>query len=205
MMHGRNPPPALGYLAALLLAVLAQLARFPLHSQTLIPYITYAPFILLSAYQGGWGPGVLTTIICTLESLYFATEPLFSFQVRDPQQWLGLGALALTGVVASTLFGGLQQAQRLAMAAERARSKMARELEARQRMLESVIEHSPVSIALLDSRDFRFQMVNPVYQALAPGVPMAGRTIAEVWPEAAPILARHTSLGLSASTMCCMA
>jgi two-component sensor histidine kinase len=55
-------------------------------------------------------------------------------------------------------------------------------------MLESVIEHSPVSIALLDSRDFRFQMVNPVYQALAPGVPMAGRTIAEVWPEAAPIL-----------------
>jgi hypothetical protein len=29
-------------------------------------------------------------------------------------------------------------------------------------------------------------MVNPAYQALAPGEPMTGRTVAEVWPEAAP-------------------
>ena len=188
MMHGKRMPPAVGYGVAVLLAVLAQLSRLPLHPQTLIPYITYAPFILLSAYQGGLGPGVLTTILCTLESLYFATEPVGSFQVRDPQDWLGLGALALSGVVASALFDRLQQAQRAAAAAEQARSEMARELEARRRMLESVIEHSPVSIALLRGRDFRFELVNPAYQALAPGEPMAGRTTAEVWPEAAAIL-----------------
>jgi two-component sensor histidine kinase len=188
MMRGKNLPPAVGYGLAVLLAALAQLSRLPLHPQTLIPYITYAPFILLSAYQGGFGPGVLTTILCTFESLYFATEPLRSFEVRDPQDWLGLGGLALTGMVASALFHHLQQAQRAAAAAERERSEMARELEARRRMLESVIEHSPVLIALLRGRDFRFEMVNPAYQALAPDEPMVGRTVAQVWPEAATIL-----------------
>jgi two-component sensor histidine kinase len=187
-MRGKSLPPAVAYGVAVLLAALAQLSRLPLHPQTLIPYITYAPFILLSAYQGGWGPGVLTTILCTIESLYFATEPVNSFQVQDPQHWLGLGALAFTGIVASTMFERLQQAQRAAAAAELARSEMARELEARRRMLESVIEHSPVSIALLRGRGFRFEMVNPAYQALAPGQPMVGRTVAEVWPEAARVV-----------------
>jgi len=111
-----------------------------------------------------------------------------SLRVRDPQDLLGLGALALTGVVASTLFDRLQQAQRAAATAERERSEMARELEARRQILESVIEHSPVSIALLRGRDFRFEMVNPAYQALAQGEPMIGRTVAEVWPEAMPLL-----------------
>jgi two-component sensor histidine kinase len=188
MMRGKKLPPPVGYGLAVLLAALAQLSRLPLHPPTLIPYITYAPFVLLSAYQGGWGPGALTTILCTIESLYFATEPVGSFLVRDPRDWLGLGALALSGVVASALFGRLQQAQTVAAAAEFARSEMAHELEARRRMLESVIEHSPVSIALLRGHDFRFEMVNPAYQALAPGEPMTGRTVAEVWPEAAPVV-----------------
>ena len=131
---------------------------------------------------------MLTTILCTFESLYFATEPLGSLRVRDPQDWLGLGGLALTGMVASALFDRLHQAQKAAVEAERARSEMARELGARRQMLESVIEHSPVSIALMCARDFRFEMVNPAYQALAPGERMVGRTVAEVWPEAAAIL-----------------
>ena len=55
MMRGQRLPPAVGYGVALLLAALAQLSRLPLDPPTLIPYITYVPFILLSAYQGGWG------------------------------------------------------------------------------------------------------------------------------------------------------
>ncbi len=188
MTRGKGLRRAAAYGAAILLAALAQLTRVPLHSPTLIPYITYAPFILLSAFQGGWGPGLLTTILCTLESLYFATEPVGTFRVQDPRHWLGLGALALTGVVASALFGRLGQARRSAAEEDQVRAALARELEARRRMLEFVIEHSPVSIALLRSSDFRFEMVNPAYQALAPGESMIGRTIAEVWPQAAPVL-----------------
>jgi two-component sensor histidine kinase len=188
MMRAKRLPPTVSYGVAVLLASLAQLSRLPLDPPTLIPFITYAPFILLSAYQGGLGPGVLTTILCTIESLYFATEPVRTYQMRDSYDWLGAGALALTGVVASALFHRLLWAQRAAAAAERALSEMARELEARRRMLESVIEHSPVSIALLRGHDFRFEMVNPAYQALAPGEPMAGRRVAEVWPAAVPVV-----------------
>jgi two-component sensor histidine kinase/PAS domain-containing protein len=188
MMRGRRLPPAIGYGVGAWLALLAQISRLPLHQPTVIPHITYVPFILLSAYLGGLGPGLVTTVLCTVESLYFAIEPVGTFHVQDPRQWLGLGALALTGVVASALFERVHQAQGVAVAAELALSEMARELEARRRMLESVIEHSPVSIALVRGRDFRIEMINPAYQALAPGEPMLGRTIAEVWPEAVPVV-----------------
>jgi two-component sensor histidine kinase len=181
-------PPAARYSIAVLLAVLAQLARIPLHSPTVIPFITYAPFILLSAYQGGWGPGVLTTILCSTESLYFAVAPVLTFQVDDTYNWVGMGSLVLMGVVASALFERLRRVQQVADKAERERSEMERELAARRRVLESIIEHSPVSIALLRGRDFRFEMVNPAYQSLAPGEPMTGRTVAEVWPEAKAII-----------------
>ncbi|MGO9012617.1 MAG: sensor histidine kinase [Bryobacteraceae bacterium] len=188
MARGERLPLAANYSVAVLLAVVAQLTRLPLHSPTLIPYITYAPFILLAAFRGGLGPGLLATILCTVESLYYATEPVETFRVQDPQHWLGLGALALTGVVASLLFGRLKEARIAAAAGDQVRGALALELEARRRMLESVIEHSPVSIALLRGRDFRFETVNPAYQALAPGEPMAGRTVVEVWPEAAPVV-----------------
>src|SRR5579872_5217772 len=94
----------LRYTAALVLAVAAQVSRLPLHPPTLIPYITYVPFILFGAAYGGFGPGLLTTGLCVLESMYFATEPIGSFQVRDPQHWLGLAALLFTGAVISLMF-----------------------------------------------------------------------------------------------------
>jgi len=176
------------YGAAVLLAAAAQAARIPLHPPTLIPSISYVPFMLIGAYLGGLGPGLLTAFLCTLESLCFATAPAGLLKAPDAQQWERLVGLLFTGVVASALFGRLKKAQTAAVAGEHERSGMAREIEMRQRMLESVIEHSPVSIALLRGDDFRFEMVNPAYQALAPGERMAGRTVTEVWPEAAPII-----------------
>lgn len=184
----KRSSPALGYTAAVLLAVAAQLSRIPLHPQTLIPYITYMPFILLSAFIGGLGPGVLTTGLCTLESLYFATEPLGSVSVIEAQHLIGLGALACTGVVASLLFERLTRSQRAEVVTEGRRAQLAQDLESRQHMLESIIQHSPVPIALLRGPDFVFEMVNPAYEALASGEPMAGRTVAEVWPEAVPLV-----------------
>jgi two-component sensor histidine kinase len=36
--------------------------------------------------------------------------------------------------------------------------------------------------------DFTYESLNPAYQALVPGEPIAGRTVADVWPEEAPLL-----------------
>ena len=149
-----RPSPVIGYSLAVLLAVAAQVARLPLHPPTLIPYITYVPFMVLSAALGGFGPGMLANGICLLESAYFASEPVGSFKVDNPQFWPGLGALAFTGLVISMLFGSLKQAWR-------SNAQMACELETRERMLASIIEHSPASIAILGGSEFTFVMVNP--------------------------------------------
>jgi len=183
-----RPSPVFSYGAAVLLAVAAQLARLPLHRQTILPHITYMPFILLGTFFGGLGPGLLITSLCTLESLYFAIEPLYSLSLRDPWRWEGLAAMALTGGMASILFDLLKRARLAESVATERRTELARELDRRNRMLESIIQYSPVPIALLRGPDFVFEMVNPAYEALAPGEPMAGRTVAVVWPEAVPLV-----------------
>jgi K+-sensing histidine kinase KdpD len=91
------------YLAAILLAVAAQVARMPFHVTTAVPFITYVPFVVVSALLGGFGPGILTTVVCTLEIAYFALEPIGSFSINDQANWHGIGAFVLTGVVTSLL------------------------------------------------------------------------------------------------------
>ena len=105
----KRPSPALRYGGSVLLAALAQAVRLPLHPPTLMPYITYVPFILLTAAFGGLEPGLLCTVLCFFESIYFATEPIGSFRVADPRSWLGIGVLALTGMAASVLFERLKR------------------------------------------------------------------------------------------------
>jgi len=107
----KRPSPAVRYGAAVLLAVLAQVARLPLRPPTLIPHITYIPFILLCAAFSGFGAGLLCTLLCLLETVYFAIEPLGSFRIADPQHWLGFGATALTGLAASALFERLKRSE----------------------------------------------------------------------------------------------
>jgi len=111
------------------------------------------------------------------------------FWPGDPQCWLGLGALVFAGLVTGALFERLKRARRRDAAAEETGRQLAHERETRQCMLESIIQSSPAAIALLCGPDFTFAMVNPAYQALSPGEPMAGRTVAEVWPAAAPLVA----------------
>jgi len=55
-------------------------------------------------------------------------------------------------------------------------------------MLETVIDNSPAAIALLSGPSFRFELVNQAYADLAPGEPMLGRTVADVWPSAAGVV-----------------
>ena len=55
-------------------------------------------------------------------------------------------------------------------------------------LLELVIANSPTALALLRGADFVVAMTNPACQSLSPGGEMVGRGIAEVWPEAAPLL-----------------
>jgi PAS domain S-box-containing protein len=55
------------------------------------------------------------------------------------------------------------------------------------KFLERLVEAAPIGIAVVRGPDHRYEMVNPYYQAIPdmPGVPMVGRTIAEVFPAVA--------------------
>ena len=155
----KRPSRPLAYGASLLLSALAQAARSPLHQPALMPFITYVPFILLSAAFGGFGPGLLTTALCALESIYFATEPVGSFRVAYPQQWLGIAVLALTGLVASALFERLKQfgAQQRAAYLE----------------LASVQGSAPVMLLVVDAK-LRVRKANEL------AVQFAGRNVSEI-------------------------
>ncbi|HME90682.1 MAG TPA: histidine kinase dimerization/phosphoacceptor domain -containing protein, partial [Myxococcaceae bacterium] len=50
-----------------------------------------------------------------------------------------------------------------------------------------MVRNSPAAIAILRGPEFRFELVNPAFAALAPGEPMIGRTVADVWSVAAPL------------------
>jgi PAS domain S-box-containing protein len=303
--------PLLSYLCAVVLAILAQIARIPLHPQTALPLITYVPVIALSAWYCGLRPGLVTTVLCTGEYLYFVTRPV---HMADWQNWVGVLILPLAGVVAGRRFerfrktdrsGTLAQSQadllrsnlaaivdssddaiigkdlrgvitswnrsaekifgysaseaigqhitffmdprianeELAIQAKIGKgesvdhyetrrrrkdgtevfisvsvspikdasgkiigaSKIARDVTERKRneeirarqaqdlliqttLLQNVFRHSPTAIAVLEGPEFAFEMVNPEYQALQPGVAMVGKTVAELWPDAAPIV-----------------
>lgn len=100
--------PILKYVAAVLFAVLAQVARIPIVPPTQIPYITYVPFILVSAWLGGTLPGLLTGVLSMLEVAYFAVEP-GHFTVTHSEDYLGMGAMAVTVLSISVLVGRLNE------------------------------------------------------------------------------------------------
>ena len=99
----RNNAPT-WYVAAVGLAVVAQLLRFAVFTNpTQLRFITYAPFAVAAALIGGFGPGLVGTALCCLEAIYFSTDPILSFRVKDPSNWHGVLALLITGSVASLL------------------------------------------------------------------------------------------------------
>jgi len=59
------------------------------------------------------------------------------------------------------------------------------ETESQRRLFESILNHAPAGIALITRRDYRFEFVNPAFQALSPERVMQGRPALEVWPEVA--------------------
>ncbi len=77
--------------------------------------------------------------------------------------------------------------------------RVPREVEAQRRLFETVVDHAPVGIAVLRGPELVFELVNPAYQAIAPGKSLLGRSVAEAWPEVAdqvlPLLQRVLATG----------
>lgn len=59
---------------------------------------------------------------------------------------------------------------------------------AERQVLETIVNHLPAAVLLIDAKDLRIQLANPAYSVIAPGKDVVGKTIPEVWPEVGPRL-----------------
>ncbi len=68
-----------------------------------VPPIVLAPWILLGAWYGGLGAGLLSTALNSIAAAYFLLPPIHSFQIAEPDDRMHLATLALLGVMISWL------------------------------------------------------------------------------------------------------
>ena len=68
----------------------------------------YLVFVVLAAVYGGFWEATIVSVVAFACLDYFFVQPLFTFAVDDPRNWLALGAFEFTALVVSRLS---QQAQ----------------------------------------------------------------------------------------------
>src|SRR6185369_385998 len=105
---------ALSSTAAALLLSLGLEARFGSSSFALL----FAA-VMLSAWYGGLGPGLLSTVIGGLAADYYLEFPLYSLRLASPQTALRLGLFVLVALFISSLSARLRTARAVAEGARR--------------------------------------------------------------------------------------
>jgi PAS domain S-box-containing protein len=101
------------YSFALLCAALGLFLRFTLNSTlgSSVPYITFFPAIMLSAWAGGLGPGLVTTLLGAMAARYSLLAPLYSFAAPNLADSLGLALFLSVGIIISVLNQSLKNAR----------------------------------------------------------------------------------------------
>ncbi|MBI2875273.1 MAG: DUF4118 domain-containing protein [Candidatus Tectomicrobia bacterium] len=107
------------------------------------PFLLFVPAVVVSAWYGGLGPGLLATCLSTLVIDYFLLEPYNALAILNAGQGVQLITFALVGGLIGWLIESLHRARRQS---EEARREMA------QRATEAGFDHhltKPVDSAKL--------------------------------------------------------
>jgi PAS domain S-box-containing protein len=157
------------YGAAVALAVVAILIRLALDPiwGLRLPYITLFPAIMVSAWIGGAGPGILTTVLTAVAAEYFWIEPTGSWLVEDKTELVGLGLFVVIGI----FIGVLNEAWRRGIDA----------VGASEERLRVTINSLGDAVVATDEQG-RVTQLNPAAEALTgwPQNEAVGRRLAEV-------------------------
>jgi two-component system sensor kinase FixL len=116
-----------GYAVAIVALAAASVFRYALRDAfgLKVPFLQFYPAILVAAWFGGLGPGVLATAGSTFAAMYFLLPP-DGLAVTDPTDQLSLAVFVATGLAIAWLSGRLHRAeedQRHAAAAATARAE----------------------------------------------------------------------------------
>lgn len=109
-----------------------------------VPFLQFYPAIMVAAWYGGFGPGLLVTALSTLASMYFLLPP-DGLAVGDPADALSLAVFVGAGVVISWLNDRVRAAQQ----AQASATAMA---VARAERLDAVLNMTADGIIVIDAR-----------------------------------------------------
>jgi signal transduction histidine kinase len=106
-------PLLLRFAVALLLVVAALVIKLlitPAGQRVETPFLLFFSAIMVSAWFGGFGPGLAATLVATLFCDYLFLPPLGSLGDTEPQHRLRLALFLIEGTLVSALVGGLRVA-----------------------------------------------------------------------------------------------
>ncbi len=117
----KTPPSWLTHyaLSVAIVTVVIAIKRFVLPAWSLAhPYLSFYPAIILAGWYGGFGPGVLATLLAAVALTYLWLPPLYSLRIQDVQDASGLLLFVAIGFAISLLNEARLRADRRAAAAE---------------------------------------------------------------------------------------
>ena len=160
------------YGVAILSVAIAAVVRWFLQSQfgDRAPFTTFYIAVMVAAFYGGLGPGLLATVLSTLMGSYFWLLPAGSVHPSRSANWLALVMFVPTLVVITVLTEALHKARRRAAADAR------RVIEQEQRY-RTIVENASEGIWIIDA-EARTTFVNPCLCEMFgyPADEMFGRT-----------------------------
>jgi two-component system sensor histidine kinase KdpD len=119
-------------LAGIIVAAIVVLYRNVLHTNPATVGFTFLLAVLVVSAWWGLRHAIFLSILATLAYNFFFLPPVGTFTIADPQNWVALGALLITAVIASQLS---ERARREALNANRRRRELERLYAFSQQML----------------------------------------------------------------------
>ena len=119
------------YAAAFFIIFVSLLVRFAFQRWlgVSVPYLHFFPAVMIAAWFGGFGPGVVATLLAATTAVYFSLKPQ-SFITLSRADTITIPAFIAIGVVISWLFESARRSEAAYRDAAFTAGQRARELEA---------------------------------------------------------------------------
>jgi len=110
----REAPRSVAYGVAVLVTAASLFVRWPLWPVLgdAVPHMTFFPAVVVAAYFGGFGPGLLATALSAIAANYFLTKQLRLFHITSVNDLTAAMLFLLMGVIISGLSESLRRAHR---------------------------------------------------------------------------------------------
>ena len=121
--------------------------------------------IMLSAYLGSLGPGLVATALAALLANYVLLPPQYAFSLATTLNVVQTGSVLVAGTLISVLSEGMHRGRRRAEASLRLQIEAEADLRERERKLSMLLELLPVGISILDA-DRTVSYANPALEKI---------------------------------------